>query len=87
MIAITVYREVVPRPLPRPVVLRQSLLRMSYVSQVFGMVVQATDLPNREMIGAGDLSHCRDPKLPEASLERGLPGFLFRTRSAVASPL
>jgi len=29
--AITVYREVVPRPLPRPVVLRQSLLRMSLV--------------------------------------------------------
>ena len=54
MIAITVYREVVPRPLPRPVVLRQSLLRMSYVSQVFGMVVQATDLPNREMIGLSD---------------------------------
>lgn len=54
MIAITVYREVVPRPLPRIVILKTSLLRMSYVDKIFGTVVSATDLPNREMIGLSD---------------------------------
>jgi len=54
VIAITVYREVVPRPLPRIVILKTSLLRMSYVDKIFGTVVSATDLPNREMIGLSD---------------------------------
>lgn len=54
VIAITVYREVVPRPLPRPVILKTSLLRMSYVDKIFGTVVSAADLPNREMLGLSD---------------------------------
>ncbi|CAE7233269.1 MCTP1 [Symbiodinium natans] len=53
-IAITIYRDHVPRPPPRQLMLRQSLVHVSYIQQVYGVVVKAADLPNTEMIGLSD---------------------------------
>lgn len=75
VLAVTIYREVVPRSLPRPLLLKQSLLKMSFVHQVFCTVVGAKELPNREMLGVSD-PFC----LVRAVLMSGKVTELYRTK-------
>ncbi|CAJ1453243.1 unnamed protein product, partial [Effrenium voratum] len=53
-VAVTVYRDLVPRGLPRQLMLKQSLTHLTYVHQVFGCIMKATDLPNAELVGLSD---------------------------------
>lgn len=53
-IAITVYREVVPKPPDPPVALLQSLRKVNYVREVVGRIIQGNALKNRDLIGLSD---------------------------------